>query len=111
MGLLALDKLEAGMVLAKNVQDRNGRVLLGAGAELTQKHLTIFRTWGVSAVDVTGSDEVSNELSLPTEIDAATLDAAEKSLLPHFSHCGIEHPAIRELLRLVAIRKIRNGLC
>ncbi|MDD2501463.1 MAG: hypothetical protein PHN92_11695 [Geobacter sp.] len=111
MGLVALDNLEIGMVLASDVLDRNGRMLLGAGAELNQKHLTIFRTWGVAEADIAGIDYVDNEPPLPAEIDPATLAAAEEALLPHFRHSGTEHPALRELLRLAAIRRIQHGLC
>jgi len=111
MGLVALDNLEIGMVLAADVLDRNGRMLLGAGAELNQKHLGIFRTWGVAEADIAGIDYVNTETPLPAEIDPAALAAAEESLLPHFKHSGTGHPALRELLRLAAIRKVLHGLC
>ena len=111
MGLVALDNLEIGMVLARDVLDRNGRMLLGAGAELNQKHMTIFRTWGVAEVDIAGIDYADNESPLPAEIDPQALAAAEEALLPYFKHAGTEHPALRELLKLAAIRKIHHGLC
>lgn len=111
MGLVALDNLEVGMVLADDVKDRNGRMLLGAGAELTQKHLTIFRTWGVVEADIAGIDYISDETPLPAEIDPAAVEAAELTLIPLFKHCGTDHPALKELLRLAAIRKVQHGLC
>jgi hypothetical protein len=111
MGLVALDNLEIGMVLASDVLDRNGRMLLGAGAELNQKHLTIFRTWGVAEADIAGIDYAESESPLPAEITPEALAAAEEVLQPHFVHCGLEHPALRELLRLAAIRKVQHGLC
>lgn len=110
MGMLPIDSLEIGMVLASDVQDRNGRMLLGAGAELTQKHLTIFRTWGVIEADIAGIDYASDESPLPAEVDPAALMAAEEELAPLFSHAGVEHPALRELLRLAAIRRVQHGL-
>lgn len=111
MGKVAVDNLEIGMVLAGDVQDRNGRMLLGAGTELTQKHLVIFRTWGIAEVDIAGIDYVDNESPLPPEVDQAALEAAELSLIPLFRLAGTEHPALRELLRLAAIRKVQHGLC
>ena len=110
MGMLPMDRLEVGMVLANDVMDRNGRLLLGAGAELTQKHLTIFRTWGVIEADIAGIDYAEDE-PLPAEVDPAALAAAEEALLPLFSHAGVDHPALRELLRLAALRKVQHGLC
>ncbi len=111
MGLLPIENLEAGMVLASDVQDRNGRMLLGAGAELTQKHLVIFRTWGVVEADIAGIDYADDESLLPAEVDPAALEAAELSLIPLFQYAGTDHPALRELLRLAAIRRVQHGLC
>lgn len=111
MGLVAVDNLEVGMVLASDVQDRNGRMLLGAGAELTQKHMVVFRTWGITEVDIAGIDYAETEAPLPAEVDPEAVAAAETALLPHFKHCGLEHPALKELLRLAAIRKVQHGLC
>lgn len=111
MGMLPIDNLEIGMVLANDVFDRTGRLLLGAGSELTPKHLTIFRTWGIVEADIAGIEHVAEEPPLPAEVDPAALAAAEQELLPLFCHAGIDHPALRELLRLAAIRKVRHGLC
>ncbi len=111
MGMLPIDNLQVGMVLASDVQDRTGRMLLGAGAELTQKHLTIFRTWGVAEVDIAGVDYSDDEPPLPAEVDPAALAAAEEALMPLFCYSGTDHPALRELLRLAAIRRVLHGLC
>ena len=110
MGMLPIDSLEVGMVLASDVLDRTGRMLLGAGAELNQKHLTIFRTWGVVEADIAGIDYVNDESPLPAEVNPAALAAAEEELLPLFSYAGTDHPALRELLRLAAIRRVQHGL-
>lgn len=110
MGLVQIDNLEAGMILASDVKDRNGRMLLGAGAELTQKHMTVFRTWGVIEVDIAGIDYVQEESSVPAEMDPADVAAAEEELRPRFLYSGIEHPALRELMTLAAVKKVQSGV-
>lgn len=110
MGLLNIDNLEVGMVLASDVKDRNGRMLLGAGAELTQKHMTVFRTWGVIDVDIAGIDYVQEESSVPAEMDPAEVAAAEEEIRPRFFYSGTDHPALKELLTLAAVRKVQNGV-
>lgn len=109
MGKILLDCLEAGMVLAGDVHDRTGRLLLGAGVELTPKHLVIFRTWGVEAADIEGVDERDSLSPLPPEMTQELLLDAEASLAPLFEASNPEHPAVRELLRLAALRKVRHG--
>ncbi len=110
MGLVQIDNIEVGMVLASDVKDRNGRMLLGAGAELTQKHLVVFRTWGIVEVDIAGIDYAQEESSVPAEMDPAAVAAAEEELRPRFLHSGTEHPALKELLTLAAIKKVQNGV-
>ncbi len=111
MALVAVDSLETGMVLAGDVLDRNGRMLLGAGVELTQKHLAIFRTWGVTEVNIVGGDSDDDNESLPSEVDPEVLAAAQERLLPLFVLAGTDHPVMHELLRLAAIKKVLHGIC
>lgn len=107
MAMVALENLEAGMVLAADVLDRNGRLLLGEGAELGAKHLLIFRTWGVAEAAIVGeSDSESNVL--PDSVTAEKLDQAKSSLLPRYCHTDLEHPAISELFRLAVMREVQH---
>ncbi len=105
MGLTQIDNLEAGMTLANDVHDRAGRLLLGAGVELSQKHLTIFRTWGVMEVDIAGPEDGDQNSHLPAEVTHEQMDAAMTALAPLFRNSDQGHPVMRELLRLAAVRK------
>ena len=108
MGKVAIENIETGMVLASDVRDRSGRMLLGAGAELTQKHLGIFRTWGVLEADIAGlgNDDAADQI--PADVDPLELAAAEQALVPLFRHTNLKHPAIIELIRLAALRKVQH---
>ncbi|AJY70645.1 hypothetical protein [Geobacter sulfurreducens] len=108
MGMVPIDNLDVGMTLAADVIDRTGRLLLGAGAELTAKHLHIFRTWGVAEADIAGMDDDPGN-HLPLEISPAELATAEEALRPLFLHTDLEHPAMREIMRLGAVRKAMHG--
>lgn len=108
MGKVTIENIETGMVLAGDVCDRSGRMLLGAGAELTQKHLVIFRTWGVLEADIEGHGDASAD-QIPADVDPLELAAAEKALQPLFRHTNIDHPAILELMRLAALKKVQHG--
>lgn len=109
MGTVAIENIEAGMVLASDVHDRSGRMLLGAGAELSQKHLVIFRTWGVLEADIAGqgNDEAADQI--PADVDPLELAAVELALAPRFRHANRSHPAIIELMRLAALGKVHHG--
>jgi hypothetical protein len=107
VGKIAIENIETGMVLASDVRDRSGRMLLGSGTELTQKHLIIFRTWGVLEVDIAGrgSDAASQ---IPVDVDPLELAAAEEALVPLFRHTNRGHPAVIELMRLATLRRVQH---
>lgn len=108
MGKIAIDNIETGMVLASDVHDRSGRMLLGSGVELTQKHLVIFRTWGVLEADIVGLGSEEEAEPQQTDVDPTELAAAEQAVSARFRHSNRSHPAISELIRLAALRKVQH---
>lgn len=100
-----IDNLSAGMVLKSDVCDRSGRMLLPAGVELTEKHLQIFRAWGVVEAEIVGDSDGDGTAPGIEEIDSEALAAAEALVKPLFLHNDLEHPAIKELLRICIARR------
>ena len=105
MAIVQIDNLSAGMVLKSNVCDRSGRMLLPEGAELTEKHLQIFRAWGVVEAEVVGDSDGDGALPGVEEVDPEALAEAEALVKPLFLHNDLEHPAIKELLRICIARR------
>lgn len=77
MGKVNLDDIKPGMKIEKDVQDRSGRVLLRAGAEITERHLNIFRTWGVTEADIESMSRQDAAAQAARELDPEALQAAE----------------------------------
>lgn len=103
MGVVALDAIKPGMVLGGDVKDRNGRILLTAGSEITEKHLRIFRMWGIHTVSV--RDEIGEEgpQEEASEIDPVQFQVAEEKVKVLFRHHDLNHPFIKELFRLATL--------
>jgi hypothetical protein len=55
MPTLTLDDVKPGMNLAQPVYTHQDRLLLDAGRRISEKHLRIFKSWGVATVAVKGS--------------------------------------------------------
>jgi hypothetical protein len=108
MANISVEYLKPGMVLNSEVKDLSGRLLLGAGVEIAEKHIAIFRTWGITEVDVKGLDKKDVEPDALASIDPAAAQNIEKELSGIFSLTDREHPAIAELFRLCVSRKIRS---
>lgn len=110
MAIVTIDNLAPGMTLRSNVCDRSGRLLLPAGNELTEKHLKIFRTWGVIEADIAGDDPgVADQPFSGDDIDPERLAEAESAIAALFVHNDPEHPAIRELMCLCVQRRLGHA--
>ena len=104
---ITLESAQPGMVLAGDVRDRRGRLLLPAGHELTPRALRIFRMWGVIELEVIGTGPADG--AEPEEpIAPARLEAARGRAEQLFLHADREHPLVAELFRLATLRLARQ---
>lgn len=99
---MRLDDARPGMVLAADVKDRRGRLLLTAGREVTVHALRIFKIWGVTEVEVVGCEPPAAADDGPA--DLVRLEAARAHLAECFRYADRAHPAIVELFDLAARR-------
>lgn len=108
MGVVSLEALKPGMILAGDIRDRNGRVLLSAGAEITEKHLRIFKMWGIHAASVQGEEKEDSFSKSASEINQDLLHEAERRTAELFCHNDLAHPFIRELFHLVTLENLNR---
>ncbi|NVL91299.1 MAG: hypothetical protein HWN69_10000 [Desulfobacterales bacterium] len=108
MGIINLEDIQPGMILDAEVKDRSGRLLLGAGSEITEKHLRIFKMWGVTEADIRGIEKEEIAVETAAEIDPLLLQEAEAQGRELFHHTDLEHPFIKELFRLFTLRMVRQ---
>jgi hypothetical protein len=108
MGTINLEDIQPGMVLEKDVIDRSGRTLLGANQEIRERHLRIFKMWGVTEADVLNitKEEISAKAS--AQLDPALLREAEEEARDLFCHADMSHPFNRELFRLLTFRMVNR---
>jgi HD-like signal output (HDOD) protein len=98
MGIIHISKLEPGMVLADEVRDLSGRLLLGKGKTVQPDHFRIFKIWGVTEVNIRGNNGGKEETK--PNLDPEQIEKTKKSTLQVFNHNDLEHPAIKEIFRL-----------
>jgi HD-like signal output (HDOD) protein len=108
VGLLSIKNLQVGMVLADDLTDRMGRLLITRGTVLTENNLKICKMWGVVEAQIEGvSGDDINEAAL-NDFDSTEIAKATESVRERFCHTDMEHPAIRELVRLCILRTAKN---
>jgi putative nucleotidyltransferase with HDIG domain len=108
MGTVNIVDLKSGMVLAKNILDRDCCLLLGQGTVLSEKHLQIIRKRGITEVEVEGisKEEIKEEKKegIPQDIQ----EKAEELTRQRFVHVNTGTEAGRELFDLCCARKARQ---
>lgn len=110
MAILPIDNLEPGMTLKSAVSDRSGRLLLPAGVELDEKHLKIFRTWGISEADIEGESEEEESIEeIDFNVDPLVMAKAQQEVEQLFIHNDVQHQMIRELMRICISKRVASA--
>lgn len=104
---ITLKDAKEGMVLVSDVVDRNGRVLLIAGNSLTEKHIKVFKSWGIASLRVQQSETASTKKVAPSGEDPGMAEA-EEHLIELFRYTDRKHPVIRELFEIALERKMEQ---
>jgi hypothetical protein len=107
MGLLNTHDLKAGMVLAQDVTNQHGNVLLGKGSELSEKHIGVLRAWGVTEVDVEGVDREQVEREEVQGLPPEAVESIEEELQGLFPDFGND-PLMQEIYRVVKKFKMKE---
>lgn len=91
--------LVPGMVLAENAVHLTGRVLLQSGTCLTEKHLRIFKTWGLTEANIKASIDLEG-VNSKISIDPKDILMAEEIMQKRFSKMNLKSIPVAELYRI-----------
>ncbi len=102
---LNIEDIEPGMILGAEVKDRTGRVLLSKGTTITEKHISIFKMWGVIDAMIENADKEKIEAKAVAALEPSDLARAQEEVDAIFQFVDTQdHPFIVELKRLGGIR-------
>ncbi|MCW8826285.1 MAG: hypothetical protein OQK78_07660 [Gammaproteobacteria bacterium] len=103
MAIIPTDKLQAGMVLAADVQDLNGRMLLKLGTIVEEKHLKVLRTWGVMSVDIENNEDIEDSLPKKEigDLSPEIIKAIDCEIEKRFKGVDVRHPVMTALVDVV----------
>lgn len=91
--IVPMEELKTGMILLKEVRDMSGRLLLGKGEAVADRHLRIFRAWGVTEADVQEPAQAPQE-EAPASRKEPEFDPR---ILALFKHADLDHPFMKQL--------------
>lgn len=102
------EQLKEGMVVARDVMNIDGMLLVSTGTILTGRQIGILQTWGVTEIEVEGAHESQNAdplASLPPE----KLAQITAELKARFWQSGEMSPAQAEIFNLMLYRQARRA--
>jgi len=102
------DKLEPGKILAEEVRDINGRLLLARGNEIGENHIRIFKIWGVSEVTVEGPAQGNDKFE--PEISPEIFEQIRETVKDLFQHTDQEHPLVKKIFNLAIQFRCEHNL-
>ena len=109
MGVLNINDLKEGMVLAADVKNRHEDLLLKKGGELTKKDILILKTWGITEADVEGIDKVEVEKQEMQSLSSPIIASLERELTELFPAFD-DNPVMAEIRRIVKKFKLKQAL-
>lgn len=108
MGIIGIDEIRPGMVLERDLKDRSGLILLSAGQEITEKHLKIFKMWGIVEADIQGVNKEETLSQITSQLDPLFIQEVDVQLRQEFCHTNLKHPFIQEIFRLVTLKRVQK---
>lgn len=105
MGLIRTENAESGMVLAGDVLDANGWLLLPSGTRLSTAHIDQLRSREINEIEVQGVTQSELDerrlAALAPEVQERLRDEIED----RFRFVDLQDPFIGEVFRLTMIRR------
>ena len=108
MGIINLEDIQEGMILAGDIIDRSGRVILAGGNTISEKHLRVFRMWGITEANIKGYEKEELAANIVAQLDPLLFQEVENQIRERFRHADMGHPFIKELFHLLTIRLVRR---
>ncbi|MBK5965784.1 hypothetical protein CCR95_17290 [Thiocystis minor] len=100
---MRLDQVTAGMLLAKNLHDPNGAILIRAGVSLTERHLKALKSWGIQQIPIQSAESCPQSLAV---LDPSLIAEARTQLDTQFSLSNPDHPAVHALYEICLERTL-----
>jgi hypothetical protein len=100
--------LQVGMKVEADVRNSDDMLLIPAGCELTERHLTILESWGIAEIQATlpeGMEDPSDPLS---RLEPAELETLTTEVRARFWEIDEKDPAAMEIFQVMLRRHARR---
>lgn len=109
MGVLSVNDFKDGMVLAREVMNKHGNILLRKGDTLNEKHIMLLKSWGIAEADIEGIDRDQVEKREMGDLSTDVLASIEQELQDLFPDFG-DNLLMKELYRVIKKFKMKQAI-
>ena len=109
MGVLNIDDLKGGMVLADDLLNKHGNILIKKGNTLSEQNIMLLKAWGITEVDVEGVDQKQVDQEETQTLSAEIIDSIEKELKMFFPYIGGD-VVMEEIYRIVKKFRLKQAI-
>lgn len=107
MGIVALEEIQPGMILASDLRTSQGRLLLPKQSAIAQSHLRMARIWGITEADIEGVGDGQPAKTALDEVEPEKRRLFEEIVAWRFANCDLTAPPLRRLADLF-VRRLDN---
>ncbi len=100
MPLLEIQNVIPGMMTEDPVRNAKGQILIAKGSVLSERHLKILKTWGISSIQVIGSESEHP----PEDLD---YESVREHIENRFKLNTSSHPFL-DNLKAILMRQLLN---
>lgn len=104
------EALQPGMVVARDVKNIDGMLLVPASCELSERQINILQAWGVAEVEVEADHELANAHDPLAQLPPETLVKITAELRARFWKPDDFGPVPAEIYRLMLLRQANRIL-
>lgn len=108
MPRIKADQLQEGMVVARDVKNIDGMLLVSSGAVLSARQVTILQTWGIFDVEVEGPEDGSQSGDTLSRLSPEALAKLTGDLKARFWNLNEMTSVETEIFNLMLVRGARG---
>lgn len=103
------EALQAGTVVARDVKNIDGMLLVPSGCELTERQINILQAWGVDEVEVEANAGTVGLVDPLAQLPPGTLARLTAELRSRFWKPDEFGPVPAEIFKLMLLRQARRA--
>lgn len=108
MPLINIKRVKPNMLLEEPIKNFSGQVLFGRGTNLTDNNIKTLKAWGITDLAILGNSFEPSSPQKIFSIDPKILEEAQSETEKLFCYSNIDHPAMKELLRLSTLKNLKT---